>query len=175
METDLGLLVLRLALAALLAGHACQKLFGWFRGRGIAGTAPLFEADGLRPGRVMVAAAALTELGGAGLLVLGLATPLAAAMVIGAMTVAISTLWPKGLWAHLGGFEVPLTYAIIAFALAITGPGAYSVDAALLAPLLPVAPHGLWWALGAAAIAIAASSPLVAIVSRNRGRTAPAA
>lgn len=165
METDLGLLLLRLALAALLAGHATQKLFGWFRGRGVAGTAVLFEADGLRPGKAMVVAAALTELAGAGLLVLGLAMPLAAAMIIGAMTVAISTLWPKGVWAHLGGYEVPLTYAIIACCLAITGPGAYAID-----PLLPFALHGPWWALGAAALALAASSPLVAIVARQRAR-----
>lgn len=165
METDLGLLVLRLALAALLTGHACQKLFGWFRGRGIAGTALLFEADGLRPGRLMVLAAAATELAGATLLVLGLAAPLATAMIIGAMTVAISTLWPKGVWAHLGGFEVPLTYAIIAFCLCITGPGAYSLDA-----LLPFSAHGPWWALGAAALALIASAPLLVIVARHRAR-----
>ncbi|GEK79186.1 DoxX family membrane protein [Agrococcus baldri] len=163
METDLGLLVLRLALAALLAGHACQKLFGWFRGRGIAGTAPLFEADGVRPGRLMVAAAALSELAGAALLALGLATPLAAAIVVGAMAVAISTLWPKGVWAHLGGFEVPLAYAIVAFALAITGPGALSIDA-----LLPWQLHGPLWAIGAAVLALTVASPLLVMVARHR-------
>jgi len=166
MEIDLGLLVLRLALALLLTGHACQKLFGWFRGRGLAGTAPLFEADGLRPGKLMVAAAALSELGGAALLALGLATPLAAAAVIGAMTVAISTLWPKGVWAFLGGYEVPLTYAIIALALAFTGPGAFSIDA-----VLPFSVHGTWWALGALALALVASAPLVTIVARNRAKS----
>ncbi|TMD43848.1 MAG: DoxX family protein, partial [Chloroflexi bacterium] len=29
---DLGLLVLRLAVGGLLAGHGSQKLFGWFEG-----------------------------------------------------------------------------------------------------------------------------------------------
>ncbi|MCH1881357.1 DoxX family protein [Agrococcus sp. ARC_14] len=163
METDLGLLLLRLALAALLAGHACQKLFGWFRGRGIRGTAPLFEADGLRPGTVMVTFAGLTEVGAAGLLVLGLAMPLAAAMVIGAMAAAMATLWPKGLWAHLGGFEVPLTYAIVAFVLACTGPGAVSIDA-----LLPWQLHGPLWAIGAAALALALAAPLLLRVARHR-------
>lgn len=166
METELGLLVLRLTLAALLAGHACQKLFGWFRGRGIAGTAPLFEVDGLRPGAVFVAIAGLSELAAAGLLALGLATPLAAATAIGAMTVAVSTLWPKGVWAHLGGYEVPLTYALIALVLAIAGPGEYALDS-----ILPFTAHGLWWALGALLLGIAAVSPLLAIVTRTRRRS----
>ncbi|GAA1422925.1 DoxX family protein [Agrococcus citreus] len=166
MEIDLGLLVLRLALAALLAGHATQKLFGWFRGRGIQGTGKLFEADGLRPGAVMVTFAGLSELAAAGLLALGLATPLASAMVIGAMLAAISTLWPKGLWAHLGGFEVPLTYAIIAFVLACTGPGAIAVDA-----LLPWQLHGPVWALGAAVLGVLSAAPLLAMVVRHRRAT----
>lgn len=166
MEIDLGLLVLRLALAALLAGHATQKLLGWFRGRGIRGTAPLFEADGLRPGTVMVTFAGLSELGAAGLIALGLATPLAAAMVIGAMLAAISTLWPKGVWAHLGGFEVPLAYAIIAFVLAITGPGGYALDA-----LLPWQLHGPWWAIGAAALGLLCAAPLLRMVARHRRGT----
>lgn len=164
METDLGLLVLRIVLAALLAGHACQKLFGWFRGRGIRGTAPLFEADGVRPGTVMVTFAGLSEVAAAGLIVLGLLTPLGSAMVIGAMIAAISTLWPKGVWAHLGGYEVPLTYALIALVLAITGPGAYSIDA-----LLPWgALHGPLWAAGAALLGIAASVPIVLMAVRHR-------
>lgn len=167
METDLGLLVMRLVLAALIAGHACQKLLGWFRGRGVRGTAPLFEADGLRPGALMVAAAGLSELGAALLLTLGLATPLASAMVVGAMTVAISTLWPKGVWAHLGGFEVPLVYALMAVGIAITGPGGWAIDA-----LLPFAAHGPWWALGALVVGLLAASPLVAIVARHRRSSA---
>ncbi|MGC5615048.1 DoxX family protein [Georgenia sp. Z1491] len=167
METDLGLLLLRLALATLLAGHACQKLFGWFRGRGIAGTAPLLEADGVRPGAVMVTIAGLSELAAATLIALGALTPLGNAIAMGTMIVAMSTLWPKGIWAHLGGYEVPLTYALIALALAVTGPGGYSVDAAL--PWFPF--HGPLWAGGAALLAIVAALPIVLIVARHRRAT----
>jgi putative oxidoreductase len=39
--------------------------------------------------------------------------------------------WPHGLFAAANGIELPLLYAAIAVALALTGPGAYSVDAAL--------------------------------------------
>lgn len=159
---DESLLLLRLALAALIAGHACQKLFGWFRGRGIRGTAPLFEASGLRPGAVLVAFAGITELAGAGLLALGLLTPLASTMILGTMIVAGATTAPKGLWAHLGGFEVPLAYSLIAVAIVLSGPGSYSVDAALGLDAVsgPVA------ALAAVALAAAGASPFLLLIRR---------
>lgn len=163
MEIDLGLLILRLVLGALVAGHACQKLFGWFRGRGIRGTGELFEADGIRPGPAMVLFAGLSELTAAVLIGFGLLTPLAGAMLIGAMIAAISTLWPKGVWAHLGGFEVPLVYALIALCLVITGPGGLALDA-----LLPWQLHGVMWALTAAALGVVASLPVVRMVVRHR-------
>lgn len=163
METDLGLLVLRLVLSALVAGHACQKLFGWFRGRGVTGTGALFEADGIRPGPAMVIFAGLSELTAAAMLALGLMTPLAGAMLIGAMLAAISSLWHKGVWAHLGGFEVPLVYGLIAFSLVITGPGSLAIDS-----LLPWQLHGLWWALGAAVVGTVAALPVIGMVARHR-------
>ncbi len=39
MMRDIGLLILRLAVGGLLAGHGSQKLFGWFSGPGLKGTA----------------------------------------------------------------------------------------------------------------------------------------
>jgi len=39
MMSDIGLLILRLAVGGLLAGHGSQKLFGWFSGPGLKGTA----------------------------------------------------------------------------------------------------------------------------------------
>jgi putative oxidoreductase len=163
-----GLLVLRLALAALVAGHATQKLFGWFRGRGIAGQAPLFEASGLRPGRLMVVIAGASELTGATLLALGLATPLGAAMVIGTMLVAGFTLRANGVWAHLGGYEVPLAYGVMALVLATTGPGVFALDA--LMPWADVA-RGPGVGLLTAAVAVVAASPLLAIIASASRRT----
>ena len=46
-----GLLILRVVLGLLLAGHGAQKLFGWMGGPGLAGTARMFESIGFRPGR----------------------------------------------------------------------------------------------------------------------------
>lgn len=128
---EIGLLLLRTALALLLLGHAGQKVFGWFRGAGLEKTAAIFHGMGFRPARPMVLAAALAETAGAVLLLTGTATPLAAAIVCGTMIVAASANFSQGLWAQQGGYEVALTYGLIAAALAFTGPGGYSVDRVL--------------------------------------------
>jgi len=36
---DLALLLLRIVVGVLVAGHGAQKLFGWFGGHGLAGFA----------------------------------------------------------------------------------------------------------------------------------------
>ena len=56
-----GLLLARLILGVLMVAHGGQKLFGWFGGYGIAGTAGFFEQLGFRPGRLFVITASLTE------------------------------------------------------------------------------------------------------------------
>ncbi|MFF4053617.1 DoxX family protein [Streptomyces chartreusis] len=128
---DVGLLLLRLAIGALLVGHAFQKLTGSFGGAGLTRTGALFESWGHRPGAVMAAVAGFAEAIGAVLLALGLGTPFATAAVVGTMTVAALALANKGLWAVQGGSEVPLLYGITAAVLGFTGPGAWSLDAAL--------------------------------------------
>jgi putative oxidoreductase len=162
---DEGVLILRVIFGILVIGHASQKLFGWFRGLGVVKHAPLFEASGLRPGKAFVVMAALTELGGALLLISGLLTPLGATMILATMVVAMASLWPKGVWGHLGGYEVALTYAIVMVALLFTGPGAYSLDHALgLHALYDMA----WVPVAGVAVAVVGSAPLVAIITRHR-------
>lgn len=48
---EVALLVLRAVVGARFAGHGSQKLFGWFGGHRLAGTASFFERAGLRPGK----------------------------------------------------------------------------------------------------------------------------
>jgi putative oxidoreductase len=145
-----GLFVLRLFLGVLLFAHGTQKLFGWFGGYGLDGTGGFFEQVGHRPGRQMAALAGLSEAGGGVLLVLGLFTPFGAAMVIGVMVVAaVSVHGDKGLWATNGGYELPLTNAVIALALAFTGAGSFSLGNAL-----DLGMSGWGWGLGAVALGL---------------------
>lgn len=126
--TDTGLLFLRVGVGGALAAHGAQKLFGWFGGRGLSGTATGFEAMGFRPGRWHAVAAGLGETAGGGLLAAGLATPIAGAAAAGTMAVAASTHVPNGFFAAKGGWEYPAVLGIAASSLAMTGPGAYSLD-----------------------------------------------
>lgn len=129
---DLGLLLLRLLLGLLLVGHATQKLFGWFRGPGPHGTGVLFERYGVRPGTLMALFAGAAELFGAILVTVGLGSPLGTAVVVSTMVVAVAVNFRNGIWAHLGaGYEVAFIYGAIAVVLGYTGPGSWSLDAAL--------------------------------------------
>ena len=139
---DLGLLVLRLLLGLLVAGHGAQRLFGLFGGHGLAGTGAFFEQLGFRPGRTMAIIAGATELGAGLLLALGLFTPLAGAGVIGTLLVAASIHAGKGLWATDGGYELPLVYAVLGAVLALTGAGVYSLDSVLGLAWSPLASFG---------------------------------
>ncbi|MBN1528083.1 MAG: DoxX family protein [Thermoleophilaceae bacterium] len=142
---DIGLLALHAIPGALFVGHGAQKLFGLFGGHGIDGTGGFFESLGLRPGRVHATAAGLAEFGGGLLLLLGLLTPLAAAAIIATMvTASLTAHRGKGVWSTNGGWELPLVFGTIAFALAGVGAGDVSLDNALG---LDVA--GTAWALGA--------------------------
>jgi putative oxidoreductase len=124
-----GLLIIRLVIGGLLFAHGSQKLFGWFGGYGLDGTGGFFESLGFRPGRRMAGIAGLSEAGGGALLVLGLLTPLGAAMVIGTMiAAAVSVHAPHGLWSTNGGYELPLINALVATGLAFTGGGRFSID-----------------------------------------------
>ena len=161
---DIGLLILRVGLAALLFGHSAQKMVGAFGGLGPTGTAPVFAQWGLRPGRPMVLLAAGVELAASILLALGLLTPLGAALAIGAMTVAASVTAAHGLWAQKGGYELPLVYAGIATVLGFTGPGRWSLDAAAgLAGL-----SGTGWGVAALIVGVVPGAAFAAYATRNR-------
>jgi len=129
---DTGLLVARIVFGLVMAAHGSQKLFGWFGGYGLTGTGGFFEQLGFRPGRTFAALAGATEFGSGLLLALGLLGPVGPAAILSVMLVAALTVhWPQGLFAQNNGVEVPLLYSTLGIALAFTGYGAYSLDAAL--------------------------------------------
>ena len=107
---DVGLLVLRVFTGLAIAGHGTQKLFGWFGGYGLDGTAAWLGSLGLAPARLWTLLAALGETGGGVLLALGLLTPLAVLPIMAAMAMAIGLAhWSKGFWQRDGGYQYALT------------------------------------------------------------------
>ncbi|MEV8021174.1 DoxX family protein [Streptomyces sp. NPDC086554] len=128
---DLGLLLLRVGTGGVLAAHGAQKLFGWFGGHGIEGTGAFMESIGYKPGKANAMVAGLAEAGGGVFLALGLATPAAGSAAAGAMAGATAVHAPNGFFSMGGGYEYPAYLGLVSAALAVTGPGAYSVDDAL--------------------------------------------
>ncbi|MFF2348926.1 DoxX family protein [Kitasatospora sp. NPDC058115] len=127
-RSDLGLLALRGALGGVLIAHGTQKLFGWFGGGGLEGTAQAMEAMGFHPPRQSALAAGLGEAGGGALLVAGLATPAAGAVVAGTMAGAVAVHAPAGFFAMSGGYEYPAFLGAAGLAVGLAGPGRYSLD-----------------------------------------------
>ncbi len=157
---DLGLLLLRVAVGLTMAAHGAQKLFGWFNGGGLDGTAAFFTASGYPAGKTMATVAGLTETFGGLALAIGLFTPLAAAALVGTLLNALAVKWGGGFFAPKGvEYELLLTAA--AAALALTGPGRIAADRFI--PALRT--HRLTY--GAAAIALALVLAGAVLLIRN--------
>jgi len=158
---DYGLLLLRIAAGLVMAAHGAQKLFGWFGGHGLAGTAGFFEQIGFRPGRPLAAAAALSEFAGGLLIGVGLLGPIGPALVVATMIAAASVHWQNGLFAMTNGIELPLLYAIVAVALGLIGYGEFSLDAVF-------GLTALWTpALAAATLAVGVIGGVVNLAARR--------
>jgi putative oxidoreductase len=125
----IALLILRIVVGLTIAAHGAQKVFGWWGGSGIPGWAGALKHMRVRPAMPWAIASAASELlGGLGVAV-GLLTPLAAFAIIATQFVAIALVHlPNGFWSTKGGYEFNLSILAAMFALAIAGPGKYSLD-----------------------------------------------
>ena len=127
-----GLLILRLVVGLILAAHGAQKVFGWWGGPGIAGWTAGMNRLRIRPSVAWAWMSALSELLGGLAVAAGLLSPLGNLAIAAAMLVAVAVVhWPKGFWNTKGGIEFNLLIIGIVAALAVTGPGALSLDAAI--------------------------------------------
>jgi putative oxidoreductase len=129
METDLGLLLLRLAVGLIFAAHGAQKAFGWWNGPGWTGWQAVIDRLGFRPVPLFASVSIAAELLGGLALVLGFLTPLATTLLIGQSVVIIfKAHLPRGFWNRDNGYEFPLSLLAGATAVGLIGPGALSID-----------------------------------------------
>jgi putative oxidoreductase len=125
---DLALLVMRLVFGLFLAAHGYNKIFG---GGKLTGTAGWFESIGMRWPHVQARLAAGTEVGAGILFAAGLLTPLAAAGIIGVMTVATFAAHRGNFFVFKEGWEYTVSIAVAAWGVATIGPGRWSLDHAI--------------------------------------------
>lgn len=129
---DVALLAIRLVLGITFLFHGSQKLFGWFGGHGRAGLTGMMQQQGVALAPMMSWLATLSEFGGGLLVLVGLFTPFAAALIISTMGVAIMTVhFKNGFSNSNGGYEFNLTLIALALVLVLLGAGAASLDDAL--------------------------------------------
>jgi putative oxidoreductase len=158
-----GLLLIRLAVGGIMAGHGLQKLFGWWDGPGRTGTEGMMRNFDFRLAPLLALGLALSEAGGGLLLAAGFLTPLGALAVAIVMLNAVALVhWANGFWNGKGGFEFNLLIAAVVVGLAAIGPGRFSLDHALgwddnLS--------GFWWGAG-----VVLAAALVSFTTLTAGR-----
>jgi putative oxidoreductase len=132
---DLGLMILRVGLGALLIAHGLQKAFGWWGGSGLAGFEQSLADLGYQHANILTYVGAGVQIGAGALLVLGLFTPLAAAAalayLINALLASVAAQPDHGYFPFFlpGGHEYQVTLIVVAAALVLIGPGRYGFDA----------------------------------------------
>ena len=135
LPADIALIVVRATLALIFIYHGSRRLFGWFDGPGIDGSATFFaETAGLSPGTFFAVVSGLIEFGGGIAIALGFLTRLAGAAIFGDMMMAIITVeWAQGINSTGGneGWELNLALGVLALVVAFFGAGRFSVDAVL--------------------------------------------
>ena len=131
-EDQWASLALRIPVGIILVAHGAQKLFAWFGGYGLKGTAQFMASQGLEPGYLMALLAGSAEFFGGIALILGLLVRPAAAVSAFTMLVAgIVVHSSSGLFLSNGGFEFALALFSITLALVFLGGGKLSLDQVL--------------------------------------------
>jgi putative oxidoreductase len=128
-EGGWGALALRVPVGVIFAAHGAQKLFGWFGGFGLQGTAGWLESIGLAPGTLMALLAGGAEFFGGLALIAGVLTRPAALALAFTMLVAIFKVhFVNGLFMANNGYEFGLALLAASVALLFSGAGRISVD-----------------------------------------------
>jgi len=127
-----GLTILRIVVGIIFAAHGSQKLFGWFGGYGLAGTAQWMESIGLAPGTLMALLSGGTEFFAGLALIIGLlARPAALGLTILSLVAIFSVHIHNGLFMANNGYEFALALLGGSLAVLLEGAGKLSADLAI--------------------------------------------
>jgi putative oxidoreductase len=134
---ELALFFVRVGLGLVILPHGLQKLFGWFGGKGVAGTIHFFE-EALKIPPFWTVCAIAAETAGAAALIVGFLGRVGAAGALAVMGVAVYLIhgrqgffmnWyaqPRG-----EGYEFHILAIAMGLAVLVRGSGAFSIDRAL--------------------------------------------
>jgi putative oxidoreductase len=130
---DFAWLVIRLTAGGMLLVHGIMKIMPMSE-KGFAATIEAFATGsmarrGIEPAIAAAYAVFFLETIGAVLIILGLFTRFfAAALAIEFAVITFVAHWSAGFAAGRGGWEYPLFWGLIFFAIALRGGGPYSLD-----------------------------------------------
>ncbi len=128
-EPQWASVILRIPVGIIFAAHGAQKLFAWFGGYGLEGTAQFMASQGLEPGFLMALLAGSAEFFGGLALILGfLVRPAGLILAFTMLIAGVVVHGSGGLFLSNGGYEFALTLFASSAALAILGGGRYSID-----------------------------------------------
>ena len=122
----------RLALGIIFIAHGAQKVFGVWGGRGLAGFTAGDAPLGLRPAWLWLGAAAISELVGGALVLVGLLTRLGALSIACVMLVAMFGVHWGAFFMANRGIEFTVALLGMSLALIIAGGGQASIDQMLM-------------------------------------------
>lgn len=125
---DWGILLIRLMLGSVMFAHGASKVFGIWGGSGLTETVDMMSKNF---GPFLAYLSIFTEFLGGAAMILGIVTRFWGIGIFINMMVAVLDVHLSNGFIGKGGFEFPLTLAIMALAMVVSGPGRYSLDAML--------------------------------------------
>lgn len=157
---DIGLLLIRVAIGGTMLLAGLWK-FGMFdSGFSVNLMADSLQSQGFSSPELLAWVLMLTEVGGGAALILGLATPLAAAGALGVTASATYLTKDIGYFGQIldgggtvPGYQLPLLVAALSLGLLFTGPGRISMDVPFPWRKKPL-PYGVFGLLLAAAASV---------------------
>lgn len=125
-SSSMAVFLLRIILGVIFIAHGGQKVFGWFGGGGLEGTAAFFGNIGIPVFFAYIVA--FVEFFGGLFVLFGFFTRVSALAISMVMLVAVFHVHLPNFFVNNGGVEFPLTLFFVALVIVLLGPGVYSID-----------------------------------------------